>query len=216
MSLNPEAAVSSSSLPPPPPPPPPQPQPTDTLPAATAAVFAQFAAYDWAADQRFQAGLKSILPPPPPPTESNATTPAAALEQAKFFYFSKFIHPIEKEPYLAWKASSTTPTTTTTTLPDSLSSSSSTTEPYAQSQIPPPSLPAKKTDPATSGDDALTTTQSTNLGGDAQYPRSFQEICEMVARGDEVPGIRQIPDKLNDAPPSTSALGPRKKPWEKE
>ncbi|KAJ3166261.1 hypothetical protein HDU88_003485 [Geranomyces variabilis] len=209
-SLNPEAAVSSSSSLPSPSPQPPQPQPTDTLPAATAAVFAQFAAYDWDTDQRFQAGLKSILPPPPPPSESNATTPdaAVALEQAKFFYFSKFIHPIEKEPYLAWKASSST---TTSTLPDSSlsSSSSSTNEPNARTQVPPPSVPA-------SGDAPTTTTQSTNLGGDANYPRSFQEICEMVARGDEVPGIRQIPDKLNDAPPSTSALGPRKKPWEKE
>ncbi|RKO86568.1 hypothetical protein BDK51DRAFT_5637, partial [Blyttiomyces helicus] len=50
--------------------------------------------------------------------------------------------------------------------------------------------------------------------GEPRYPRSFHELCEMVARGEPIPGIRTIPDKLNDAPPSVSVLGQRRKPWE--
>jgi hypothetical protein len=48
-----------------------------------------------------------------------------------------------------------------------------------------------------------------------QYPLSFQEICELIASGKPVPGIRQIPNRLNDQEPSKSTMKPRPKPWEK-
>ncbi|WFC99500.1 hypothetical protein MYAM1_002245 [Malassezia yamatoensis] len=48
------------------------------------------------------------------------------------------------------------------------------------------------------------------------YPATFNTIVEMIATGqeDKIPGIRDIPLKINEAPPSVSALPRPKKPWE--
>jgi hypothetical protein len=46
---------------------------------------------------------------------------------------------------------------------------------------------------------------------------SFQEIIEMVQKGESVPGIRMIPDVVHSQKePSKSSLQPIKKPWEKK
>ena len=47
-----------------------------------------------------------------------------------------------------------------------------------------------------------------------KYPKSFYEICEMIAKGLPVPGIRQIPNKINEGTPSKPSMKPRPKPWE--
>ena len=46
------------------------------------------------------------------------------------------------------------------------------------------------------------------------HPLSFQEVMEKVARGETIPGVRQIPAIIRDVPLSKSAMEPRKKPWE--
>ncbi|KAJ3023245.1 hypothetical protein HKX48_003849 [Thoreauomyces humboldtii] len=144
--------------------------------AATYDTFKQFETYPWESDERFQQGLKSIA------------EDADAKEQAKFFYFSRFVQPIDRNGYLAWiKKQTAVPSAIS--LPTEDGSARTSTEEESE----PGSGP---------GDDA------------AQYPRSFQEICEMVAKGELVPGIKQIPDTLNEQAPSASALNPRKKPWE--
>ncbi|ETW77218.1 hypothetical protein HETIRDRAFT_454569 [Heterobasidion irregulare TC 32-1] len=45
---------------------------------------------------------------------------------------------------------------------------------------------------------------------------SFAELKTLIEQGrtDEIPYNKQIPDKLNDAPPSTSTVPQRRKPWE--
>ncbi|KAL1704237.1 hypothetical protein EV121DRAFT_206225 [Schizophyllum commune] len=52
----------------------------------------------------------------------------------------------------------------------------------------------------------------------ANPPRTltFVELQALIEAGrvDEIPNNREIPDKLNDAPPSQSTAAPRKKPWE--
>ncbi|KAJ3296745.1 hypothetical protein HK104_001255 [Borealophlyctis nickersoniae] len=110
----------------------------------------------------------------------------ADVGKAKWFYFSKFVKPFDYSLFLAWKASQPSEPTQTTPQP---SSSDST---------PPPAA------------DTATSTSS-----EPPYPRSFHELCEMVARGEPIPGIRKIPDKLSEEKPSTSVMAPRKKPWEK-
>ncbi|CAO3625746.1 unnamed protein product [Cunninghamella echinulata] len=45
---------------------------------------------------------------------------------------------------------------------------------------------------------------------------SFQEIIEMIETGKEIPGIRQIPNQLNEGTPSQAKLTARPKPWEKD
>ena len=47
-----------------------------------------------------------------------------------------------------------------------------------------------------------------------EYPKSFQEIMEMVQKGIPVPGIKIIPDRLHHLPLSQPSMAPRKKPWE--
>jgi hypothetical protein len=44
---------------------------------------------------------------------------------------------------------------------------------------------------------------------------SFEQIMEMIKRGEDIPGIRQIPDTVYDSTKaSTSSLKSIKKPWE--
>lgn len=46
------------------------------------------------------------------------------------------------------------------------------------------------------------------------YPTSFAEIVELITSGKPIPGIREIPNTLNAAPPTQSTVQQRRKPWE--
>ncbi|RPA84730.1 hypothetical protein BJ508DRAFT_412483 [Ascobolus immersus RN42] len=46
------------------------------------------------------------------------------------------------------------------------------------------------------------------------YPRSFAEIVELIQSGKPIPGIKQIPNKLNEEKPSEATREKRRKPWE--
>ncbi|KAI8321797.1 hypothetical protein GQ54DRAFT_297808 [Martensiomyces pterosporus] len=48
----------------------------------------------------------------------------------------------------------------------------------------------------------------------APYSASFAEVVGMIMRGEEIPGIRQIPDELNENEPSVSVAKAPPKPWE--
>ncbi|KAF8920468.1 hypothetical protein BGZ58_004356 [Dissophora ornata] len=54
------------------------------------------------------------------------------------------------------------------------------------------------------------------LATDPTYPKSFQEICELIAAGKPIPGIRQIPNNLAEGTPSEAKLAPKLKPWEQK
>ncbi|KAI8390142.1 hypothetical protein BD560DRAFT_380037 [Blakeslea trispora] len=43
---------------------------------------------------------------------------------------------------------------------------------------------------------------------------SFQEIVDMIEKGIEIPGIKQIPNVLNEGTPSEAKMTARPKPWE--
>lgn len=43
---------------------------------------------------------------------------------------------------------------------------------------------------------------------------SFQELVDMIEKGIEIPGIKQIPNVLNEGKPSESKMTARPKPWE--
>ncbi|TPX78396.1 hypothetical protein CcCBS67573_g00265 [Chytriomyces confervae] len=61
---------------------------------------------------------------------------------------------------------------------------------------------------ATSGEDVSSPAQAT-------YPKSFAEICAMVARGEEIPGIRLIPTTVHDPSLASKPVAPKRlKPWE--
>lgn len=49
-----------------------------------------------------------------------------------------------------------------------------------------------------------------------RYPLSFDELAEMIATGAHIPGIREIPDRINEEAPSEPVLAKSqvRKPWE--
>ncbi|KAA8911770.1 hypothetical protein FN846DRAFT_394616 [Sphaerosporella brunnea] len=55
------------------------------------------------------------------------------------------------------------------------------------------------------------------LGGvqdDMPYPKSFAEIVELITTGKPIPGIKDIPDTLLEAPKEQDTVPARRKPWE--
>lgn len=52
--------------------------------------------------------------------------------------------------------------------------------------------------------------------GDAPKPASFAEICDMIAEGKPIPGIKDIPDTILEGQASETQAARRKKPWEKD
>lgn len=51
--------------------------------------------------------------------------------------------------------------------------------------------------------------------GGAPKPASFAEICDMIAEGKPIPGIKDIPDTILEGQASEQQAQGRKKPWEK-
>ncbi|OBZ89067.1 hypothetical protein A0J61_02880 [Choanephora cucurbitarum] len=43
---------------------------------------------------------------------------------------------------------------------------------------------------------------------------TFQELVDMIEKGIEIPGIKQIPNVLNEGTPSEAKMTARPKPWE--
>ncbi|KAJ3351860.1 hypothetical protein GGF32_004053 [Allomyces javanicus] len=76
--------------------------------------------------------------------------------------------------------------------------------------------------PATNDTVAATTTHkptaptdmNTAADDEPAYPATFAEIVKLVSEGKPVPGIRDIPDVLNTAPPAVSRMAAPRKPWE--
>ncbi len=76
--------------------------------------------------------------------------------------------------------------------------------------------------PAAAADGAAAAAEAAADGAAAEaaaegprYPKSFQEVCEMLQRGEPLPGVRDIPNTLSALPPTPPTLAPRRKPWEK-
>ncbi|KAJ3187841.1 hypothetical protein HDU85_006234 [Gaertneriomyces sp. JEL0708] len=155
---------------------------------ATDSLYNEFVSYPWDTDERFQAGLKSILTKEYP----NPNVKENEIFKAKCFYFSKFEKPIDLDGFLSWRRAQPG------------GSNGSQAEPSATTSV------------STVAREDHTATVEQPKPSEPQYPRSFQELCEMVAKGEEIPGIKTIPNKINEESPSQSVLRPRKKPWEKE
>ncbi|KAJ3111531.1 hypothetical protein HDU96_005625 [Phlyctochytrium bullatum] len=152
------------------------------------AVFEAFEAYDFNAQESFQSGLRVI-------TEKfkDQSGPAAdlAVEKAKWFYYSKFVKPFDYEAYRAWRRSR-----------DGDGDAAQTA--------------TSATDGVTAAVDAVV--EDGNKTSDVQephYPKTFAEICALVAQGKPIPGIREIPKTVYDPEKqSQPKMQPKKKPWE--
>ncbi|KAG9073087.1 hypothetical protein KI688_000874 [Linnemannia hyalina] len=154
-------------------------------------LFQKFQNYNFDADANFQAGLKSII--------GNAQNKSAqeqkdAVEKAKYFYYSRFVQSFDYNQYQAWRQ---------------LKAATSINQDESQGSSAPSSTPIV--------DETIAEeSQSSSTAADPTYPKSFQEICELIASGKPIPGIRQIPNNLAEGTPSEAKLAPKLKPWEKK
>ncbi|GAA5947994.1 hypothetical protein JCM3775_002283 [Rhodotorula graminis] len=53
-----------------------------------------------------------------------------------------------------------------------------------------------------------------STAADPPYPPTFAELAALIASGEPIPGIRDIPDELAPEPPSEPKAQARRKPWE--
>ncbi|ORZ17054.1 hypothetical protein BCR42DRAFT_413828 [Absidia repens] len=141
-------------------------------------VFLSFTQYDFDKDERFQAGVSSIM-------NKQEGDKDEMLEKAKWFYYTKFVEAFDFNEYQKWKTKVET------------------TEETERDQ--------------TTTEGSTSTTMTANGDQVTVPPKlSFQQIVEMIETGQEIPGIRQIPDKLNEGEPSQPKLKARPKPWEQK
>ncbi|KAF9097555.1 hypothetical protein BGX23_008458 [Mortierella sp. AD031] len=156
-------------------------------------LFQKFESYDFGADANFQAGLKSIVGNNQDKSEQERQD---AIEKAKYFYYSRFVQNFDYNQYQAWRALKSAMATED----DQDTQKTESTEETATGESQSSSTTATAATPA----------------ADPSYPKSFQEICELIASGKPIPGIRQIPNNLAEGTPSEAKLAPKLKPWEKK
>ncbi|KAF9303517.1 hypothetical protein BGZ74_003589 [Mortierella antarctica] len=148
-------------------------------------IYAQFESYNFDNDATFQTGLKSILDNNLGKTEKDQED---AVRNAKFFYYSRFVRNFDYQQYLAWRATGG-------------SGSAQETQEIKDEQQTIEAAPQEA--------------ESSSSDANPSYPKSFQEICELIASGKPIPGIRQIPNNLAEGTPSAPKLAPKPKPWER-
>jgi len=177
--------------------------------------------YCWEDDPEFQSGLTHILSTSPPPQPSEIRT---LTRQAKCFFYSRKIQKhISYSLYSQW-----------------LDREEASGIPRCKSpscEVGPPSDPTpvhevskkqqigyEKTTPmgsiiptpdgSSSNNKEEEAVLKTGAKTDAPYPTSFAQIVELITTGKPIPGIREIPNTLNTAPPSRNVAVQRRKPWE--
>jgi hypothetical protein len=73
--------------------------------------------------------------------------------------------------------------------------------------------------PSNLGDNTVQATATTNNSASdpaAPYPNSFAHIADLIAKGEPIPGIKEIPDTVLSGKESESRTAKRRKPWEKD
>ncbi|KAF3921397.1 hypothetical protein ABW21_db0200391 [Orbilia brochopaga] len=179
-----------------------QPQPPPVFSAEDDRLFLRLEDYCWEDDPEFQSGLNQIL--------AAATEPSRVREltrQAKcFFYARKIGRPISFPLYAAWldrEESSAAPRRRS---------------PSRDHELGPPldPTPIDSISRVSTATDTPTTTVSSNASSadGTPYPTSFAQIVELITSGKPIPGIREIPNTINAAPPTQSTAQQRRKPWE--
>ncbi|KAI9010129.1 hypothetical protein DFJ74DRAFT_685939 [Hyaloraphidium curvatum] len=181
--------------------------PTSSSTSTPTHVFEAFQRYDFSADPGFEAGAAAIRARHPEGRERDD-----AVEKAKAWYYNRFIQPMDYAEFVAWKAAKDRPEGTA----ESADGIAAAAEGESAGQTDATSSRAEgagsEAAAATAGAAPGTQTASSD---EPKYPASFMELCQMLAEGKPIPGIREIPNKINEGTPSEAKEAPRKKPWEK-
>lgn len=136
-------------------------------------------------DPEFQAGISTIIGP----MQSSGATPEQIDETKKrakvFFWSQRTGNQVDFADYCGWLATNSTPA------------------------------------PASINGAAVSSAQDAGKAAGNEdkepYPASFDAIVELITTGktDQIPGIRDIPLKINEEPPSQATMSRPSKPWEK-
>ncbi|RHZ90293.1 hypothetical protein Glove_1g26 [Diversispora epigaea] len=169
-------------------------------------IYQEFDQYDFENDINFQSGLPLILQSQQSQENKSKEDIDQIIKKAKWFYFSKVVKKFDYNDYLVWKKSNNklSPSTINeiTEINENKSSSSTINETTEINEI-------------TGISD---NSNSNNLMSQEtpQYPKSFQQVIELITSGQPIPGIKKIPNEINKETPSHPKLEQRKKPWEKK
>lgn len=150
-------------------------------------VFHQLDNYPWDSDQEFQGGLQAILGSVQDPAQVEHLT----LRAKCYYYARKAGTPVDFEGYKRWVQG------------QQASASTNGHAPSAGSEEDVVLQPAEQQNPGDNG-----------MAG-APKPASFAEICEMIAEGKPIPGIKDIPDTILEGQASDAQKEKRRKPWER-
>ncbi|RVD88476.1 uncharacterized protein DFL_002661 [Arthrobotrys flagrans] len=164
-------------------------------------LFLSLENYCWEDDPEFQSGLTQILSTTTDPIQVRHLT-----RQAKcFFYSRKISRPVSFPLYSAW-------------LDREEHSAPRCRSPSCKVGPPLDPTPVEamgESNPSIPSDTPTDNTAGGSNGDDkTPYPTSFAHIVELITSGKPIPGIREIPNTLNAAPPTHSSAQQRRKPWE--
>ncbi|KAG6025725.1 hypothetical protein E4U41_001463 [Claviceps citrina] len=219
--------------------------PTPPLPGAdrirslqdTDSIFHAFDAYPWTKDRTFLSGLSAILGPPSKPPVGS---PVDMAIHARIFYYAQRIgvH-VDFATYTAWLARNPHHAAPQV-LPDEYLASSS-----SSSSSPNNTTPNSNSNPTATATATATTTTTTDsllpwqqaapkadlyidrraaeppadgANGQPSYPMAFADMLKLLQEGEEIPGIRQIPNIVardSSIKPVGVRAAPRK-PWERD
>lgn len=153
-------------------------------------LFHQLDNYPWSDDQEFQNGLKAILGS----TEDQAQLEHLTLRAKCYYYARKTGTKVDFEGYKRWVESG-----------------------GEIGQVN--GLGSVEDAPAVQSAEPQTTGSGSGSGsgsmGDAPKPASFAEICDLIAEGKPIPGMKDIPDTVLEGQSTASQATKRTKPWEK-
>lgn len=151
-------------------------------------IFSQLDNYPWDDDQEFQGGLKSITGS----TEDQAQLEHLTLRAKCFYYARKSGTKVDFEGYKRWVENG-----------------------RGDGQINGLGSQSVEEAPAVQAVESQSTSTGSGAMGDAPKPASFAEICELIAEGKPIPGIKDIPDTVLEGQSTISQAAKRTKPWEK-
>lgn len=163
--------------------------PLPSIPYDRQAVYTALAQFD-ESDPEFQAGIQTIIGP----MQSSGVAPEQIEETKKrakvFFWSQKTGNQVDYADYTAWLASNSVPATDVggdTSVGDADAAMGAASEQVEDKKDKEP------------------------------YPASFDAIVELITTGktDQIPGIRDIPLKINEEPPTQATMSRPLKPWEK-
>lgn len=161
-------------------------------------LYHQLDEYPWDQDEEFQGGLRAILGSVQDPAQVEHLT----LRAKCYYYARKSGTPVDFDGYKQWIESLRGGNQETNGAANTVNASTS---------QPTPAQPAQSTPTDPEGSVG-------GMGGmgNAPYSASFAEICEMIAEGKPIPGIKDIPDTILEGQASESQTQKRKKPWEND